>query len=465
MAEGGLTMASDGWNEAIRFSPSSGQPRTGPVAIFPWSDLIEDFLDSIGISFEKFRREMTGGWLFGYVEALKTAGIGSVIFCVSARHGNGARFVHEPTGAPLVVLPASRLYLRLRREMLDPYGLTLAETFGKSDGLRRVTQGVKRAAALYLNTPLPACARALRRERCAAILCQEYEYSRFDISVLLGRAMGIPVFATFQGGTWKLSPLEKVLRPLSLKACAGLIIASGAERDRVLSQYPSLSRRIGSIFNPLDMAPWQIGDRAARQAVRATVRRELDIPEHALVVVWHGRVDIHRKGLDLLMEAWKGVRKTINDRDVRLLLVGTGDDRDRLAGLIEGLGLEGVSWIDEYVLDRQRIRDYLIASDLSVLPSRHEGFPVAPLEAMACSLPVAATSVPGIPDIFQGGAASGGFIVPPDDTQALAKALILLLSRDDLRRGYASRARKRVESAFSPESVGGRLKRFFFDRL
>jgi hypothetical protein len=37
------------------------------IALLPWGDLIEDFLDTIGVSFEAFCNEMTGGWLFGYI--------------------------------------------------------------------------------------------------------------------------------------------------------------------------------------------------------------------------------------------------------------------------------------------------------------------------------------------------------------------------------------------------------------
>jgi hypothetical protein len=41
------------------------------VVILPWGNDIEDFLDPIGLSLEQFCGEMTGGWLFGFSEALK----------------------------------------------------------------------------------------------------------------------------------------------------------------------------------------------------------------------------------------------------------------------------------------------------------------------------------------------------------------------------------------------------------
>jgi len=55
------------------------------LAVLPWGDLIEDFLDEIGISLEDFSSKMTGGWLFGYVDALRLHGIRTCIFCFSDR--------------------------------------------------------------------------------------------------------------------------------------------------------------------------------------------------------------------------------------------------------------------------------------------------------------------------------------------------------------------------------------------
>src|SRR5690606_38382044 len=122
--------------------------------------------------------------------------------------------------------------------------------------------------------------------------------------------------------------------------------------------------------------------------------------------------------------------------------------------------LPGVLWVNEYLRDRTQIRQYLSAGDLYVLTSRREGFPVAPLEAMACGLPVVATRVQGIPDILSEEAESGGLIVPPDDPEQLAHTLIRLLENAALARELGVRARKRVESAFSLQSVGQQLRRF-----
>jgi glycosyltransferase involved in cell wall biosynthesis len=115
-------------------------------------------------------------------------------------------------------------------------------------------------------------------------------------------------------------------------------------------------------------------------------------------------------------------------------------------------------------LDRVQIRQYLSAADVYVFPSRREGFPVAPLEAMACGLPTVAASAPGIADIFDEGEKSGGLVVPVGDVTSLARNLGLLLDDDEAARILGMRARERVERAFSLQTVGAQLQEFFGER-
>ena len=422
-------------------------PGRPTVALLPWGDLLEDFLDGIGLTLEEFRDEMSGGWLFGYVDALERAGVATVVVCVSARVEEPMRWRHGPTGAPLVVLPASAAYLRARRMLRDPQAWTRAEALGR----RRIAGTAAHELAPYLATPLRKLGAELRGHSCGAILCQEYEYPRFDACVLLGRLLRVPVFATYQGGDSQRVATERPLRPLSLRAASGLVIGSSAEVERVQERYGVPDAKIARVFNPLDADRWQAEDRRAARA-------RLGLPADAVVVAWHGRVDLRRKGLDVLVEAWRLVARD----DRRLLLVGSGAHSEELRSLLAGT--DGVQWIDEYVLDRGRMRGYLSAADLYVLPSRHEGFPVAPVEAMACGLPVVAADAPGVRDILAGEDASGGVVVPRGDARALAAALEELLTEEPRRRELGRRARRRVEEAFSLDSVGEQLRDFLVRR-
>src|SRR6266513_2765275 len=93
----------------------------------PWGDVWEDFLDPIGVSLDGFLDGLTGGWLFGYVEALRSAGVRTVLVCFTARESEPRTTTHRPSGTTVRLLPASPLFRRLRRGVRDPYGRTLQE--------------------------------------------------------------------------------------------------------------------------------------------------------------------------------------------------------------------------------------------------------------------------------------------------------------------------------------------------
>jgi glycosyltransferase involved in cell wall biosynthesis len=434
--------------------------RAGAVAVVDWSQLIEDYLDHIGVSFEAFCREMSGGWMFGYLSALRAAGVRATLFVVSARVRHTRRHNHLPTGATVVVLPAPRAYRFARRRVLNPYAETLEGACGEAAGLRRAWLGALREVTPYLSTPPARLARALGRERCDAVLCQDYEHGRFDLCLAVGRLLGLPVFATFQGGDRSLGKIERLARGFALRRADGFVTGDAREAERLRRQYGVRAERIARVFNPLDLADWP----RPTDDERAAARSALDIPSGASVVAWHGRVDFRRKGLDLLLAAWGEVTRRRAGRDLRLLLVGTGNDERELREAVARLKPPGLVRVDEFVQSRARLRGLLLAADLYAFPSRREGFPVAPVEALAAGLPVVAADAPGVADILGGGEESGGVVVSRDDMPALAAALGRLLDDEGLRRALAARARARAEAAFSPAAVGAQLRDFILKR-
>jgi starch synthase len=428
------------------------------IALLPWGNVIEDFLDTIGISLASFCSEFSGSWIFGYVGALRAAGVRTVVICISADVAAPQRHTHGPSGATIWVLPAPWVYRALRRRTLNPYGRSVRQVFGQLRGAWHPLWPALvalRQLILYLSTPLGRIGRVIRHERCGAILCQEYEYPRFDMCVLLGKLLHVPVFATFQGGNYQRSQLERVLRPLAMRLADGLIIAAQAEIQRVQARYRIPASRLARIFNPIDLGTWYaIG--------RAQARAALQIPADACVVAWHGRVSVQKKGLDVLIAAWELLCQSRPQQQLELLLVGGGHDAAELRRQIASRGLRGVRWCDEFSHDRALLRNYLSAADVYVFPSRQEGFAVAPIEAMACGLPVVAADANGVRDILESEAGNAGVIVPCGDAQALAQALDQLLSDDLAKQTYGVRARDRVASSFSLEVVGRQLRGFLF---
>jgi glycosyltransferase involved in cell wall biosynthesis len=407
------------------------------VAILPWGDRFEDFHDKIGVSFEDFRDELTGGWLFNYVEALQRAGLRPVLYYASARINQSLRFRHGPTGVEVRVLPSPRLHCKVR---------AAHERF-------RPGSPVLRSLASYLATPLRLLARELRADGCGIILCHEYEYPRFDVMVGLGRWLRMPVFATFQGGDPTRSRIQRPLRQLTVRDAAGLIIASEREAQRVRDRYRLPAERVAAIPNPMDVTRW-------RPLPKKAARSELGIPTHRRVVVWQGRVEVDKKGLDVLLDAWTRVCKRQGAYAPLLLLVGSGRDADVLHRLVEAAPPDTIRWVDRYVTDRELLWRYLAAADVATLPSRREGFAVAVVEAMACGLPIVAADAPGVVDALGRAEKAAGLIVPREDADALAAALLRLLADAALATELGRRGRRRAEETFALEVVGDQLRRF-----
>lgn len=391
---------------------------------------------------------MTGGWLFGFTEALKLCGWRVRILCVSRGVRKIHSRIHAPTGTEMVFLPSPRLYRLVRARINDVYAF-FPPTGAR--GLSRIGQWAKamlRAPAPYLANPPFDTARALRRMRPDVVLCQEYEYARFDVIAAMSCFLRYRYAATFQGGQYTFSGLEALVRSWSIRSCSVLVIASAEESERVRNRYRIDSRRVASIPNPLDLGRWPTMNRNA-------ARRELGWPTLARIAICHGRIDIRRKGLDILVEAWRRIVAQQPAAEVRLILVGDGADAAALQLMLDADHVvRGLDWHRAYVLDRSVISQFLHAADVYVMASRQEGFPVAPLEAMACGLPVVTTDAPGLAEIVVGAAKPVGFLVPREDPAALANALSRLLLDPGLTIAWGKNARTHVGERFSLKAVG-----------
>jgi glycosyltransferase involved in cell wall biosynthesis len=103
---------------------------------------------------------------------------------------------------------------------------------------------------------------------------------------------------------------------------------------------------------------------------------------------------------------------------------------------------------------RKDVPEILSVLNVFALPSLNEGLPMALLEAQGAQIPVVATSVGAIPDVLQDGVT--GILIPPKDPQAMAEAIIMILSDKKLASGIAQKGFDRVKDHFSSEKMASK---------
>jgi len=146
-----------------------------------------------------------------------------------------------------------------------------------------------------------------------------------------------------------------------------------------------------------------------------------------------------KKGTYDLVNAFAALPDAIRAR-ARLTLAGDGD-LEAIRKLAEPYGeqVRVLSWIDG--AERERL---LAQSDVFVLPSYHEGVPMALLEAMAAGLPAIVTPVGGIPDVLRHGVE--GLMVEPARVTELSAAMARLVDHDGERIASGRRAHERARN-------------------
>jgi len=161
-----------------------------------------------------------------------------------------------------------------------------------------------------------------------------------------------------------------------------------------------------------------------------------------------------RKGLDTALKVVWELKK--QDQIVNYVIIGSGDDEQRLNNLIRQLDLKDQVFILSNIDNDELIQFYNIC-DVFLLLSRHEGdmnvegFGIVFLEANACEKPVIAGNSGGIPDAVKDG--ENGFLVEPQDIRTIKEKIIYLLENPKICHEMGEYGRRRVESEYNWEKI------------
>ena len=150
------------------------------------------------------------------------------------------------------------------------------------------------------------------------------------------------------------------------------------------------------------------------------------------------------KGVDVLIEAI--ARLARDGRNVTATIVGDGADRGAFESAVAAHGLGAAI----HFAGAQPARAAFALGRMLVVPSRAESLPYIVLEAAAAGLPIIATDVGGIPEIF---GPDAGELVPPGDAAALASAIAAALQDRGARHSVSLRLKSRLRASFSVDAM------------
>jgi glycosyltransferase involved in cell wall biosynthesis len=267
------------------------------------------------------------------------------------------------------------------------------------------------------------------------------------IGLLLIKSCGVPMVATIH-------------HPLSIDVRNAVAQAEGPiERVRRLIYHCPIfmqefvARRLDKIITVSEASASMVGFafgipraqiKVIHNGIDTEMFRPLKVPKERNSIIYVGNSEDRNKGAIYLLQA---LRYLSDSSDYRLTFVDRPLQQLKLAPrLLHRYGLSTRVRFTGRVTTPQLVRHYCRAQ-MSVCPSLYEGFGLPTAEAMACGLPVVATTAGALPEVVEDGVT--GILVPPADARALAEAMHKLMRDGELRRRMGQAGRQRILEKFS----------------
>ena len=252
---------------------------------------------------------------------------------------------------------------------------------------------------------------------------------------LAARTLGVPAVFTAHGELSRRFPL--CLVEVGIRHLSGTLVGVSRCGEAEIRRYSLFrkGRRFLHIYNGIDTLYWTrdayTADRFPKDEKRICIT----------MVANFFREKDHRTAIESFRLFSAKYANSL------LTLAGEGEERTRVEGWAREMGLQNVVFAGEV----EDIKALLARTDIFILSSLSEGFGIAVVEAMAMELPVVASDVGGMREIITHEV--DGVLVPPKDPGALFKALDKLVRQPMLRESIGKKARERVVSTFSLDTM------------
>jgi D-inositol-3-phosphate glycosyltransferase len=236
------------------------------------------------------------------------------------------------------------------------------------------------------------------------------------------------------------------------------------EADRIIAECPQDQRDMETLYGApsecIDVVPCGF-DPDEFWPVTLDARQQLALDRDEFIILQLGRI-VPRKGIDNVIRAVALLQQQHQIRARLLVVGGNGEMPDpiatpelgRLMLLAEQLGIaQSVTFTGQR--QRDLLRYYYSAADVFVTTPWYEPFGITPVEAMACGTPVVGTAVGGIKTTVVDG--ETGYLVPPDDPEALAERLACLQREPHIAQRMGWAGMRRAYQHYTWRSVAGNI--------
>jgi glycosyltransferase involved in cell wall biosynthesis len=191
---------------------------------------------------------------------------------------------------------------------------------------------------------------------------------------------------------------------------------------------------------------------------KGSFKRKFNIPEDRKIILYLGR--IHKiKGIDVLVKAYVHLKNEMNVNDAVLVVAGPDDGfLNEVKSLAYNLGIADSVLFTGPLYGRDKLEAF-VDSEVYVLPSRYETFPMTVLEAYACGKPIIASKVGGLIDLVKDG--ETGLLFEPRNVEQLAESIFRLLNDNYAAKEMGLKGENFVKENFTIEKVVGKFEEVY----
>jgi N-acetyl-alpha-D-glucosaminyl L-malate synthase BshA len=243
-----------------------------------------------------------------------------------------------------------------------------------------------------------------------------------------------------------LMPSLHEITRFSISVSDGITAVSEFLRAETLKAF-KITKPIAVVHNFVDCNEF-------RPARNESVRRRFAEPEEKLIV--HVSNFRKVKNIPTVIDVFDRVRKTCKSK---LLLIGDGPEAEAIKRMVEERGIEEIVI---FLGDRESVADILPMGDVFLLPSEHESFGLAALEAMSSGVPPVTSNIGGLHEVIREG--ETGYLRDPHDADGMSEVVINLLDDDELRSRVGFKARESAKRDFGKDKIVAEY-RSFYERL